>query len=926
MAATGTKIEKPPKRTISKENALKMRDFFLKARSGEGPKPNEQQLRFARDLVDDGIVEESDIFPPLGTAQAVDETIKTTVGGAMEAAGGLMDILPEGPFGKSLIGQAGEKVQEAGRNLQINRDTLPETQKNLLGGANLVGATQIPANILIKSGKIISSSLNPVQLRQLGSFKRALVDASKNPRAFIKLESAIAAPAGITGEMLAEDFGELGRAFGELVTSFGLPLATRFVKGIGGIVKFRAGSEEEAKDVIGRYLSNEFDRDPLIRENLKITEDVQRDVPGTQFTLDQATKNPELAATAREVGLRGQTVAMDEKTKKSIIEFSNAINPKTTIQGRPQGQQLDKYQETVQSAVEKMETEHSNNIESILSQMTKSILKAGGQDEVLDIAEDARNLLTRSKTALQNAIRDGYNSLGDVPIRPEDVRGLLRSLSKATATQDPLKPLPDSVTSIAARLRNSFKGRRATTVQEPRGLDQALGAAPKTRQVPENLTHSRFLVLNEIDSSVSEAMREAGKSGKMDEVRRLGKIKSGINSVYETMSRRTDVSADKAVALKQLKKMRITMGKLYENAEIEVLFKKGRQGDFKIATEDIMDTFIRTGKRAFRAADYYGEIFKDIPEAQQLIRREFSRRLRASAMDPETRKIIPKKVIAFQKKYDDAIKAYGLEEDFKDIRTSIKYAEESIGDIHEDMADLKRQAFKSFADTNNPEGFIDSMVNEPAQIQRFVRGLEKNSMEFEGFKDLVVDRIIQKTSAGVAFGSSNIPGEHLFNLPYFQRLIADPKRILTSVLGKKHMKNLEVFATALGRAAPTSGAGAKASEFSKEIQSPKVRELLSGARAALRGFVRADFIVLQSSFKTAEAIASQTRRRILVQAMKDPKFAQDLVLAVLNKPLRGSLKSLFSPAAASALKGEDLGNDTQRLLDKAGFKGEEVVK
>lgn len=912
-------IPKSAREQLPVEQVTKIRDFVLKARNGEGPKLNREQIDEIQRLISRGVVKEDDVLPPLGTLEAGVEAVKTAAGGTLETVGGLASILPEGPFGESLVGQAGERIQEFGGDIKIDRTTLPNRQANLLAATDLAASSRVPANIIVTAGKIRASSLTPEQVQSLGTFSSMLVDASRNPRKFKAIESALGAVSGIGGEQAAKLSGEESRIVGELFTNFGAVISGRILKSVSNIFKLKAGSTKEAEEAVGQFLKSEFDRDPRIEARLTETEEIEK-ATGARFTLEKATQDPVIAATAKTLGTRGEdALKMDADTTVAIERFAREINPKeNTLTGKRTPGEIVDFQDKVIKEVDAMETKFENDIDGILDEMSEAILGTDNNESIQDIADTARGLLDRSKASLSNAISRGYSKLGDLRVDPQDVRGLFVAMNRASLTQAKGTPIPTSVSNIIDRLKKSFKINRL----EDRPIFK--GAA-STEKVKADLRESRLLVLNEVDSDVSQAMRDAGKAGARDEVRRLRIIKSGVNSVYDALSKKTDLGAETISTLKQLKKMRVTMGSLFENAEIELAFKKQKQGDFKTAPEDLMDLFIRTGKKAFRSADYYSDIFQGSKESQNLMRLEFSRRLRAFASDPNKEgQLIPSKIAQFQKKYSSAIEAYGYEEDFKNFNKIKNFAEESVAEIGESRSKLGRTAFKAFAETSTPEAFVDKLIKNPEILRRFARDMDKRSMSFVGFRDLVVDRIIEGSQKGIAFGETLVGAETKFDLNFFESVLADPKGILEDVIGSGHLKALKTLAVALGRKEIVGSVGVKATELAKEIPGVAVRQILASTRAALRGFVRADFILFQAGFRGAEALASKKRVEVLKLAMKDIQFARDLVLMARNKPLLGTLKSMFSPSIAAKLKApENESNITGNLARETfqGFKG-----
>ncbi len=906
------------------ESVAKIRDTVLKARSGEGPELNEEQVNEIRRLIAKGVVKETDVLPPLGVAQAGIETAKTAAGGALETVGGLGSMIASTDPQKdapNLLGTASNFLQETGKDLKVDRNTLPRTQANLFAGVDLAAAGLIPANIIIKSGKMVAGSLSPVQIRSLGSFKSMLVDASRNPRRFLAIESALGGASGIGGEETVRFGGEDARIVGELLTNFGAVLTARIFKSISNIFKLKAGSRKEAEETIGRFLSTEFDED--IRLEQALDETLEQQVPGARFTLEKGSQSPNLAAATKKLGIRGEeALKMDADTVVAIEDYARKINPKVnTATGRRTPGEISDYQDAVIKETDGMIKRFSLRTEEILNNMSEKIFGSKSQLESNDIGDTFRTMLDREKTSMGNTIGRGYSMLGPLPIRPEDTKGLFKAMAKASFTQAKGTPIPPSVSSVISRLKKSFTTAGFKEVTDET-FDVALGRTVKTtRRVRADLAESNLLVLNEIQGDISQAIRTAVKEGDLKEARRLKILQAGTFSVIDSLAKRTDIDVSDVVLLKQVKRMRIEMGRLFENAEVERIFKKDKQGLYTTSPEDLMDVFIRSGKKAFASAKHYNQIFKDSPESRRLLRDSFSYRLRAFATNPDTGQLDIKKIKRFQRKYSDAIKAHGLEDDFADITTAREFAEESIDGIGDSTKRLNRTAFKMFADTGEPENFVDGLIKNPDKLRRFSRGMDRDSSEFAGFRDLVVDRILEGSNKGVKFGESLIGAEQKFDLNFLETVLADPKGILEDVIGSGHIKALQRLAFNIGRSRTVTSSGAKSTDLANEIPNIAVRNILASTRAMLRGFVRADFILFQAAFRTAEALASRKRVDILKLALTDIQFARDLVLMSRSAPLMGSLRSLFSPSTASVLKSTDEQRDQASDNLQANFKG-----
>lgn len=841
----------------------------------------------------------------LSTGEFAKEAVKTTAGGALEAVGGVAQIvgggsgpgggLPIGiPGGGSFLGMLGEKIVDIGQSMVADRTDINRAQADTLAGLELVGGTAIPAGAFVRGGKTIMQGLNPAQIKQLGNFKKMLVGAAQNPGKFALIESAIASFSGAAGEEASRIYGETGRFLTELVTSFGLPTVSRWVMNIKNGISGRFSTKKGADEFVGDILNEMLEQDAAGTRNLDEALKLQDQLPGFTPSFDEATRSPLASALRQET--RADFEAVNASSRKGLAGYIENVRPKVA------DEDIGAFQTRVNQGVEGHVLTHEKQIEQIKENLTTNLNNVLSDQSRNDISTQAQTLFLQLRKQAKASISHAYNQVGDVPISPKHTKTLFKNINRALKTeavQAGAKPgIDPSVTSIVRRLRTAFKQTDRIISEGP--IDVLTGQRP-TVSTKTNLVDSRLQVLNEIQKTLGESIAIASKDGKIATVRRLRTLDEGINKTFSNMAEDSSLGESTLVHLKQAKKMQRNFSKLYQDFETDLVFRKTRQGALKVDSEDFLNTLITfNGRGVSRKAKQFRQIYGGTPEMGQLIEKQFALKLKAFAEDADGF-LVPKKVTEFTRRYSEAIQAHGMQDKFGNFKKASEFAQDHIDDLGGNIKSTRRSAISTFAETDDPDGFMAKLINDPRALKRFFadlrrRGVDDNSLS--GGIDLAVDKIIAKSfKVGT---DSRFPDTPIFDHKFLDQLLARGGDTLEDVIGKEHMTNLKTINKALRTLEPVSNtAGVIAPEGVKSPRAPTLQFVTSSVRQVFRGFLSPGFVVSQLALRGLDVIRSKTRRDVLISVLKDADRAKKLAALSRDRQSQGILDTLFSPAIAT---------------------------
>ncbi len=866
---------------------------------------SDKQRKILGELVKGGLVNQKDFMVPEGTQPALGPTemlgagAKTFAGGAVkgagfltsgfEAAGDLINRNLPRPPGMSPPSPTdlGGTMTKFGQEMIPERGDLPFGERATLAGAELAGEALAFQGPLTALGFVRKAGLAPAAMRKLRGFERYLVDLARDPIKMNTAEQALAMVAGGGGEQAAEMFGESSRFVGELTSAIGASGFALLLKNIGSMIGNRFMMRKaDARDVIGRVIKEEFDANPQLEQNLIAALKDEAQFPGVQLSTAQATRSPVF----QEAGSRLQFNAADQanRNRKAVQDYSEGLDSAMTQRD------TEKFQVTLRGAVDDGVGRIDSELNKLQSDLT-STLAAGGDQKTLGI--DARDIFENIKNTAREEVNTLYGRVGDLKLPPESLKTITDSLSKAAKTASPSTKLPSEVSEVIAQIAPAF--------QVKQGRQRAgFTSAPRQKSKPE----SRLAVVTEKLKIVNDALRtvEVGT----DAERRLTIIRDGFNRTLDDLADNATITSPKLSILKEARRQRREFGQRFQQHTPSIVSAQTNQGGPRVSDADFLGKFIKTDKQigSQQSAESFVDIFGTPaasgrgkvlgPDARKMIETDFSTKLRAYASDAEGN-LNPKKMREYIAKHKTVLKTLGLQGQFANNAKAIRTIESNMDEWGAAKGALEKSSLAKFADADDPIAFIQTLLNQPGKLKEFTKNVNgsKNVSVIKGFRrslaEVVLDRAVQPIS------DIALPGASVFTPKLLDTTLIKNEAILRQSLGKKHYDQLTSLSRMLQRMENPATTGAELPRDLKEVQNLTFPRVLSLVRQVQQRILSPQFVAIEATARGIGAFQSGMRREMMLEALADPKFAQELANAARTNEGRALLFSVWRPTAVA---------------------------
>jgi len=763
-----------------------------------------------------------------GVVESIPKGVASLGIGLSELATGAAQTLS--PFASDLAPQAGDfgPAREAlDESLGFTPEQLQELPSLTAAGARTaqIGVETLPfAGGFIKRGQSILSTTARSDLDTLGLIKKAFVGAALNPKKFIAIESIFVTSSGLGGEVVAKNFGEDSRVFGELSTAFGLPFAMGVFNTVKGVVKNTFGglSQQQANDLVGIALMKELKKNPEFAKALQESQALQGIVKGFKLDLAKATRSPSINKAANEIEFDPSKLDIDNRTaadnfaKQIQTEFgrldeatgevvSDVIQAGPSQSGLPRAEIL--TAEAFKSQVIKIVDDELGAVQTQMAKLEQEFIgrTARPRGDQFEAGEDAFEKFLQIRGRADANIKSIYRALsGDLVIPRQSFRTMPKAYQRALRVDAAGNKPPPEVEAMVNKMRGSFRSiRRGTTTEV--GFDVVLGTTKKRVLEKVDIRTNSFGAVREIRSELGSKAAQAAKAGDRPLARRYNILLAEMNRVLDNAVTQGGLPLRQANLLSEGNRLRRNFAKMFEDFEGRALFAKTNQSQMKVAYEDTLNIMIKpnTSKRSITGIDNMKRIYGDSPETQQLIRNELLRRMQVIG---ETNGVLTARGFArFKNQYSNAINRAGLKEEFATIEQATKTFEDNLSVFGQSRKQIENSVLAHVTQADNPKTFLETALKDRSKFQKLIAEAHRTDPTSEGsfkiFKAAVMETITNSTlTRQLAAGTETIPVLSGKLLDEMLVVNGDEIRFL---LGNQHFSKLLILQKALGRSDPS---------------------------------------------------------------------------------------------------------------------------
>jgi hypothetical protein len=241
------------------------------------------------------------------------------------------------------------------------------------------------------------------------------------------------------------------------------------------------------------------------------------------------------------------------------------------------------------------------------------------------------------------------------------------------------------------------------------------------------------------------------------------------------------------------------------------------------------------------------------------------------------------------------LKHSGIDGDYKTLKKAINQAKSAQDNVVLNQNEFNRSILGKALNSDDPHSYIKNAIgsNKIDELMSSVNSIKdsgRREIVKRGVREMAWEAVMDKLA------TTNRVGDQIaLNTGSVRKALESPRyrKSLEKVLGKYHMKNLDTVLDTVDRIKRDS---TKTGGIPTEVVDKDLTEkLMTGLRAAAHGFVRPDLIAAQMAKRGFRVYTLNESKRILKEALENPKFAHELMSMSKKPEGREIIKTLFSP-------------------------------
>jgi len=574
--------------------------------------------------------------------QEFNQGVLSALGAPTDILRGAVSLIPNAP--KFLTDPEGLLAGSgATRKLSPRPFALETGTERLIGGAAREVGRSVPgfgvANRLarqaVRAGPVTAQS---------GVFRRMAEDISNIPfNTLLALEGTMAAAQGLGGaasvELLTEAFVDYGGKegadlFGRLAVGLGPAAAIKTMRlisrGLGSLKeKFTPPvSKERVQKMVGRILRDAGLDTPEAQARIRQAADIEKRVPGTQFTTAERARTSGLVAkqaSASTDSIANQQVFNDirRRNQRAVVEAFE------DVPGKPGGagiHEVNNYVRTrmgrINEALVRRNIRATENVQAKLLDINPGITKEELGAETRRLIELRRDEVAAHGDALYDAVKPETHTINVEEIR-ETAEGILDARPKLEDPED----TPDAIGRILKRL--------GIELQEVELFD-AKGVSIGT-EMQEVTTGEDLLseVIAGRKAVIRAILKEQGAGlPNRNKVRKLEIMRKAYDQVLDGVETSGELGSAEAVQNYRLANSHFkNVEARFRRSRIGQVLRPGKFGsEFAIEPSDVFEQFVKGGKGSIEAYDELAGVVGE-ESAKNMMRRMLSGSLLDAAGD-----------------------------------------------------------------------------------------------------------------------------------------------------------------------------------------------------------------------------------------------------------------------------------------------------
>ena len=395
--------------------------------------------------------------------------------------------------------------------------------------------------------------------------------------------------------------------------------------------------------------------------------------------------------------------------------------------------------------------------------------------------------------------------------------------------------------------------------------------------------------VDELQKLLKERMRKAQSNGDKQLHRALTKV---LSSTYKQLEDVPGLAGEQVEKLRTAVKAAKESAERFNNANTGLLTKVDKQNDYRVADEDVVKQIVKNdkGRGRLEAVDAVYKAVGDKKKARRFLERAFKAKLAREKSIFKDDMIDEKKLTKFIKDHSDFLRRSGLSEKYKGVGKHTKLYDE----LYEARANLEKQigrdAVAKWYQADDPVKYVTKEVLD-GRADDLIQTANGNEKVLAGLRESLWEGLMDKTVSG----KGDVTSKATYTGDALRKILDNNRyrRELTKVLGKEHMKAVEdlveIMDIANLRGAPTS------TEALAEMNKRLTEQLMTGTRAALRGFVRPDFIFMQGAYRIGKERVLRNAKQLLKEVLNDPEKAKKLLEVAKQREGKALVRNLFLP-------------------------------
>ena len=756
--------------------------------------------------------------------------------GAASGAAGTVDIfVPDELGGKNI--NALEKKLEAGAK-EFGSPTAVEAGKLAGFGFGAGGVVAAVAKQMLKSPKALGVA---TVLSEIGGFvkkpvSKLLVEAAKDPKKLVLIETGIGGVAGAAGAQVPEDSPWI-RLGVEMAASMGAAAAANKINDIATGLSSLNSQEREAFNV----LTQSDDGIQLIEAGEKAIKDAG--IKNSDVPLQTITGNPTIEASIANV--RSNNAELDvffRNADKKVLKALNNANPA-------------KIDET--SVIKAFDDYKTNLDDYINANVAKQKEIDAVPGDTASVSEALFGHLLKTEEAAHKAASARYDNI----FADGNIRGVKLSTK-------------DVLSELRGVMDVGDKGLLGSNLKNVSGIIKRMTGNSK-----------RKLSASSQPNDLSVKDMQDIRSKIMGDVRSIRQSAAGDTSETVSLMRVADKISEQLEKVPQLKEANETW-RVYKESfydgQIARFFAKSATGKNKVDAERFVSSYI-TGSAPKAAARQLERIKKEFdPDGSnglatnidESIESGFfallkAEQIGAAVSDKGVGRIAPATWRSFMKRNSTALKEYGLFDKFNTYRK----AAERASNAQESIEQMERYGFSSATRGLDINEAIGSAIKEKGGLSKVLKMVEGNRF----LKRAVKDR----------FMTSLLGLEKAESMPDPSAMVKAVKNNASAIreqMGEDAFRRAQATALIIHRTFSGIGRGATGTDTSlKQLISTEqgLRRVRGKVTAVIGTLYRRVFLL---GMDVRETSASQKAIKLFQRAYTDPKVQQEIIKLAKKNP------------------------------------------